>query len=55
LQLGEDYPKPIVDIKETARIARLKIYGHRKDQSVKKERIRILETHTRRQPEMPDS
>ncbi|MDA8693397.1 DNA photolyase family protein [Saprospiraceae bacterium] len=55
LQIGKDYPAPLVNLEESARAARLKIYGHRKDKRVKVERIRILETHTRRRPNMPDS
>jgi len=55
LQIGRDYPAPLVKLEESARAARLKIYGHRKDERVKVERIRILETHTRRRPDMPDN
>ena len=53
--LGEDYPMPIVDLQTSARAAREKIYGHRKDSKVRKERVRILETHTRRRPNQRDS
>ena len=47
VQIGRDYPVPIVDIQESSRIARQKIWGHRKNELVKKERKRLLETHTR--------
>lgn len=43
-----DYPKPIVDLEKSGKIARHKIWGHRKNELVKKEKQRILQTHTRR-------
>ncbi len=43
--LGEDYPHPIIDLKESAKNARDKIWGHRKHPEVKKEKKRILATH----------
>jgi deoxyribodipyrimidine photo-lyase len=43
-----DYPKPIVDLQTSGKIARQKIWGHRKNELVKKEKQRILKTHTRR-------
>ncbi|MEL7146385.1 MAG: deoxyribodipyrimidine photo-lyase [Bacteroidota bacterium] len=46
-RLGEDYPLPIIDLVESGRAARAKIWGHRKNDKVKEERIRILATHTR--------
>jgi len=55
LTIGKDYPMPIVDLKDSAAAARDKIYGHRKDKKVKAERIRILDTHTRRKPNQPDN
>ena len=45
--LGEDYPLPIVDLKETAKVAREKIWGHRKKPEVKQNRRRIIKLHTR--------
>lgn len=45
--LGEDYPFPIVDLKESGKHARDKIWGHRKEPAVRKEKSRILKTHTR--------
>jgi deoxyribodipyrimidine photo-lyase len=45
--MGRDYPLPIVDIEESARAAKLKIYGHKENELVKKEKIRILSVHTR--------
>ncbi|MFK7774665.1 MAG: deoxyribodipyrimidine photo-lyase/cryptochrome family protein [Saprospiraceae bacterium] len=44
-ELGKDYPKPIVDLKETAKMARDKIWTHRDDPSVVKEAKRILYKH----------
>ena len=43
-----EYPKPIVDLQTSGKIARQKIWGHRKNELVKKEKQRILQTHTRR-------
>lgn len=45
--MGKDYPLPIVDHLESARQARKKIWGHRKNELVRAERDRILKTHTR--------
>ena len=47
VHIGIDYPKPIVDCKEAAKIARDKIWGHRKNLLVKEEKKRILATHVR--------
>ncbi|MFK7758016.1 MAG: deoxyribodipyrimidine photo-lyase/cryptochrome family protein [Flavobacteriales bacterium] len=41
------YPNPIVDLTASAKHARDKIWGHRKDKQVVAERGRIIETHTR--------
>ncbi len=41
------YPKPIVDLNHAAKIAREKIWGHRKNPTVKQENQRIIQTHTR--------
>ncbi len=46
--LGEHYPSPIVDLQESARIARDKIWGHKKHPAVQKEKKRILNTHVNR-------
>jgi deoxyribodipyrimidine photo-lyase len=43
-----NYPKPIVNLESSGKIARQKIWGHRKNELVKKEKQRILKTHTRR-------
>ena len=43
--IGKDYPLPIVDLQESARIARDKIWGHKKHPSVQKEKKHILNTH----------
>ncbi len=45
--IGVDYPKPIVDVKASAKQARDKIWGHRKNHNVQAENKRIIETHTR--------
>ena len=49
-KIGEDYPAPIIDITQSAKIARDKIWGHRKTDLVRQERKRIITTHTRNQP-----
>jgi deoxyribodipyrimidine photo-lyase len=41
----DNYPEPIVDIKETGKWAREQIWGHRRNQEVKAESQRILDTH----------
>ncbi len=46
--IGKDYPTPVVDLVESGKNARAKIWGHRKVPEVKRERERILKTHTRR-------
>ncbi|WP_339654381.1 FAD-binding domain-containing protein [uncultured Maribacter sp.] len=46
--IGEDYPLPIVDLQESARIARDKIWGHKKHPAVQKEKKRLLNTHVNR-------
>jgi len=43
--IGKDYPLPIVDLQESSRIARDKIWGHKKHPAVVKEKRRILNTH----------
>jgi deoxyribodipyrimidine photo-lyase len=43
--IGNDYPLPIVDLPESARLARDKIWGHKKHPAVQKEKRRILQTH----------
>jgi deoxyribodipyrimidine photo-lyase len=43
--IGEQYPLPIVDLQESARIARDKIWGHKKHPAVQKEMKRLLQTH----------
>jgi len=44
-ELGKSYPHPIVDLEQTARVARDKIWSHRNDEMVKKEGLRILYKH----------
>ena len=43
-----DYPKPVIDILKAGKIARKKIWDHRKDPAVKKENKRILNQHVRK-------
>lgn len=45
--LGKDYPLPIVDLQESGKEARAKIWGHRKNAKVKEENKRILQKHIR--------
>ncbi len=45
VRIGVDYPAPIVDLQESARAARIKIWGHRKHPLVQEERKRILAIH----------
>lgn len=45
--LGIDYPNPIVNLKETAKVAREKIWGHRKTKEVRENKRRIVTLHTR--------
>ena len=44
-KIGKDYPSPIIDIKETSRKAKDKIWGHLKNNKVKQEKKRILKIH----------
>ena len=46
--IGSDYPLPIVDLQESARIARDKIWGHKTHPAVQKEKKRLLNTHVNR-------
>lgn len=46
-EIGKDYPLPIVDLAASGKAARTKIWGHRKHAEVRKEKERILKTHTR--------
>jgi deoxyribodipyrimidine photo-lyase len=47
IEIGKDYPKPIVDLNESGKIARKKIWEHRSHPQVRKEKARILKQHTR--------
>lgn len=47
LNLEIDYPAPIVSLKQTGRVAREKIWGHRKNEQVISESRRIVTLHTR--------
>ncbi len=46
--IGKDYPLPIVDLQESARIARDKIWKHKKHPAVQKEKWRLLNMHIKR-------
>lgn len=46
-QISDTYPDPVVDIATSARNAREKIWGHRKNAKVKSENKRIIKLHTR--------
>lgn len=48
IMIGKDYPLPIVDLQESARMARDKIWGHKKHPAVQKEKKRLLNTHVNR-------
>ena len=45
VQIGKDYPLPIVDLQESSRLARAKIWGHKKHPAVQQEKKRLLQTH----------
>ncbi|OEK01839.1 FAD-binding protein [Roseivirga sp. 4D4] len=47
LHLTTKYPAPLVDLTESGKIARAKIWGHRKHPAVQAEKKRIVKTHTR--------
>ena len=53
VEIGKDYPKPVVDLQESGKHARNKIWGHRKNQAVKEDSKRILATHTRAKNRFP--
>lgn len=50
-EYGTTYPKRIVFIQETRKVASQKLYGQRKSALAKAEKERILETHTMRRKE----
>jgi deoxyribodipyrimidine photo-lyase len=45
--IGEHYPKPIIELESAAKVARDKIWGHKKTDVVKKEINKIIKKHTR--------
>jgi len=47
VHIGIDYPMPIVNLTESGKQAREKIWGHRANPLVKKEQLRIIKKHTR--------
>ena len=42
-----DYPSPAVELLESGRMARKRIWGHRRNTDVKNESRRILQRHVR--------
>jgi len=46
-QLGRDYPYPIVDIKDTSKQSRDRLWSWRKRDDVQRENQRILRRHVR--------
>jgi deoxyribodipyrimidine photo-lyase len=48
IEIGKDYPYPIVDLDQRAKEARDKIWAYQKNDIVKKESQRILKVHTKR-------
>lgn len=48
--LGQDYPLPPIDLEHAGKLAREKIWGHRKTERVKSESKRIVKKHTRNKP-----
>lgn len=46
-KLGEKYPLPLVNLEESGRKARTKIWGHRKHKEVQEEKNRILAVHVK--------
>lgn len=44
--LGEDYPFPIINFEENTKIAKERIWGHRKTEGVAEEKKQIIEKHT---------
>ena len=46
-KLGKDYPNPIVDLQQSSKYAREKIWGHMGEKKVKEEKKRILRTHVK--------
>ena len=43
--IGEVYPLPIIDLQQSSRLARDKIWGHKKHPAVQKEKKRLLKQH----------
>ena len=43
--IGTNYPHPIVDLQNSSRLARAKIWTHKKHPAVQKEKKRLLQTH----------
>lgn len=48
VEMGADYPYPIVDLESAGKAAREKIWSHRKHEEVKRDGLRILEKHVRK-------
>ena len=48
LEIGNVYPRPLVELGESGKKARQKIWGHRKHSLVQQENRRIVSVHTRK-------
>ena len=56
ITIGVDYPYPIIDLQQSSKAARDKIWGHRKHPEVQKEKRRILQKHVvKRKPKKKKS
>lgn len=53
IKLGNNYPFPIVNIKESAKKGREKIFNHKRTNEVRKFKIEILKKHTRNKNNVP--
>lgn len=49
-EIPDHYRKPIIDLEESGKYARKKIWGHRNHPAVKQEKNKILQRHTRNTP-----
>jgi deoxyribodipyrimidine photo-lyase len=47
VEIGKQYPKPVVDIVESAKVAREKLWSFKKTDNVKNNKSKIIELHTR--------
>lgn len=52
INLGKDYPYPVIDLEINGKLGKEKIWNHRKNELVQIENKRILRTHTRSNEEL---